>query len=213
MPNYLTRISLIAMLAVAAPALTGPAMAQDSTGAETTAAEEAPQAAPAPDAGLELGETVSDEPQVGQPYIREMSGDWGLECLKVEEGTEPCQIFQTLEDDKGNQVANVMLFRLPEGGQAVAGALISVPLETLLTAQLTIRVDSAQPKRYPFSVCDRQGCYARIGLTAEDVAAYKRGAKASLALVPFVAPDSPVVLDLSLRGFTAGYDLMTVPTE
>ncbi|MDP5348203.1 MAG: invasion associated locus B family protein, partial [Paracoccaceae bacterium] len=78
---------------------------------------------------------------------------------------------------------------------------------------LTITVDGAQPKRYPFSVCDRQGCYARIGLTAEDIASYKRGAAATVTLVPFVAPDERVEVKLSLSGFTAGYDKVTVPTE
>ena len=200
MPNLLTRISIIAALA-----LTGPAIAQDTT-------QPAPQDAPA-DSGLAMGETVQDGPQPGQTYVREVSGDWSLECLKVEEGEEPCQIFQTMTDDEGNQVANMRIFKLPAGGQAEAGALVAVPLETLLTAQLTITVDGAQPKRYPFSVCDRQGCYARIGLTTEDIASYKRGASATVTLVPFVAPDERVEVTLSLSGFTAGYDKVTVPTE
>ena len=204
MNHLLTRISIIAALAVA-----GPAFAQDTTGtAQPT------QEAPAPaDPGLAMGETVTDGPQPGQTYVREVSGDWSLECLKVEDGEEPCQIFQTMTDGEGNQVANMRIFKLPVGGQAEAGALVAVPLETLLTAQLTITVDGAQPKRYPFSVCDRQGCYARIGLTTEDVASYKRGASATVTLVPFVAPDERVEVKLSLSGFTAGYDMVTVPTE
>ena len=88
-----------------------------------------------------------------------------------------------------------------------------MPLETLLTGQLTIQINGGQSKRYPFSVCDQQGCYARIGLTEEDVNSYKRGASATVSLVPFVAPDQRVSLDLSLTGFTAGYDLVTLPTE
>lgn len=206
MTHLLTRISIIAALAVA-----GPAFAQDTTTPQT----DAPQTeAPAPaDPGLAMGETVTDGPQAGQTYVREVSGDWSVECLKVEEGEEPCQIFQTLTDGEGNQVANMRIFKLPAGGQAEAGALVAVPLETLLTAQLTITVDGAQPKRYPFSVCDRQGCYARIGLTGDDIASYKRGASATVTLVPFVAPDERVEVTLSLSGFTAGYDKVTVPTE
>ncbi|MDX5382253.1 MAG: invasion associated locus B family protein [Rhodobacterales bacterium] len=199
MPRILTGFSLIAALSLSSPVL-----AQDTT-------NQTP-AAPA-DQGLAMGETVQDGPQIGQPYIREVSGDWQLECLKLEEGEEPCQLFQTMIDDEGNQVSNIRIFKLPAGGQAVAGALVAVPLETLLTAQLTITVDGAQPKRYPFSVCDRQGCYARIGLTAEDIASYKRGASATVTLVPFVAPDERVEVKMSLSGFTAGFDKVTVPTE
>lgn len=202
MPNLFTRISIIAALAVASPAF-----AQDTTPAP---AQEQP--APA-DPGLAMGEEVQDGVPGVEPYIREVSGDWALECLRIPEGEEPCQMVQTLTDDEENQVANVRMFKLPAGGQAEAGALVAVPLETLLTAQLTITVNGGQPKRYPFSVCDRQGCYARIGLTQEDIAAYKRGAAATVTLVPFVAPDERVEVKMSLTGFTAGYDMIPVPTE
>lgn len=200
MPKFLTTISTIALLA-----MTAPAFAQDTTApaADTTAEEE-----------LSLGQEVTEEGGPGTPYVREKEGDWNLECLRVEEGQdEPCQMLQPLNDADGNQVANVRLFRLPDGSQAIAGALIAVPLETLLTAQLTITVDGAKPKRYPFSVCDRLGCYARIGLTAADIGAYKKGAKATMTLVPFVAPDQKVELPMSLSGFTAAYDKTTTVTD
>lgn len=209
MSNFLTHVSLIAMLAFAAPAF-----AQDATPDTTPAPDAAPETTPAPaDPGLAMGEEVTDGTQPGSTYVREVSGDWSLECLRVEEGEEPCQLYQMMTDDEDNPVANIRMFKLPEGQQAVAGALVAVPLETLLTAQLTITVDGGQPKRYPFSVCDRQGCYARIGLTAEDVTAYQRGAGATVTLVPFVAPDERVEVDMSLSGFTAGFAMVQVPTE
>jgi len=213
MPTLLTRMSIVAAFAFGAP-LWAPAFAQTTppAPAETAPTETAPTA-PA-DQGISMGEPVVDGDALGQTYIREVSGDWSLECLRVAEGEEePCQMFQTLTDGEGNQVANMRLFKLPAGGQAVAGALVAAPLETLLTAQLTIQINGGQAKRYPFSVCDQQGCYARIGLTGEDINAYKRGASATVSLVPFVAPDQRVNLKLSLTGFTAGYDLVTLPTE
>jgi len=157
-------------------------------------------------AGLPVGEPVTQDKVPGQAYIRETNGDWGMECLYVPEGQEePCQMFQALLDDSGNTVANVRIFRLPEGGQAAAGALIAVPLETLLTAQLTLGIDEGITKRYPFTVCDRLGCYARIGFTNEDITAFKKGAVAKLGLVPYVAPDQRLQLSLSLKGFTASF--------
>lgn len=198
MPKFLTTISTIALLA-----FSGAVYAQDTAATDTAQ----------PEGELSLGEEVVEEGGIGSPYVRENEGDWSLECLRVEEGQEePCQMLQALNDADGNQVANVRMFRLPDGGQAVAGALVAVPLETLLTAQLTITVDGAKPKRYPFSVCDRLGCYARIGLTSGDVAAYKKGAKATVTLVPFVAPDQKVELPMSLTGFTAAYDKTTTVT-
>ena len=80
----------------------------------------------------------------------------------------------------------------------------------MLTAQLTLSIDDGITKRYPFTVCDRLGCYARIGFTSEDVAAFKKGAVAKLGLVPYVAPDQRLQLALSLKGFTASFDKTSV---
>lgn len=183
---------------VAAMTLGGAALAQET-------AEQTPETA---QDGLAMGTPV--EPQ---SYIREESGDWKLECFRANLETEPCQLLQPLFGAEGNQVANVRIFRLPAGGQAVAGAVVAVPLETLLTAQLTIMVDANQPRRYPFSVCDPLGCYARIGLTQGDIDAFKRGAGAIVSLVPFVAPDQRVDLKMSLSGFTAGFDKVTAEVK
>jgi len=85
-----------------------------------------------------------------------------------------------------------------------------VPLETALQNQLTVSIDGAAGKRYPFAFCNAVGCYARIGLTADDVAGFKRGNLAKLTIVPALAPDQKVVLDLSLEGFTASFDKSSV---
>ncbi len=216
LPQTLMSLTLAALLAQALPVLaqtaTPPATEQPAT--EQPAAEQPATEQPVPNATLapqplDLGTPAEEGP--GTAYIRETTGDWQIECIRVPEGQEePCQMFQPMIDADGNQVANVRIFRLPEGGEAVAGALVAVPLETLLTAQLTITVDNAKPQRYPFSVCDRLGCYARLGFRKAEVDAYKKGAKATITLVPFVAPDQKVDLDMSLKGFTAAFDKSSV---
>lgn len=174
---------------------------------ETTETEAAPE-----DPGLSLGEEVEQEPrplQVGEPYLASESGDFAIRCLKAEEGaTDPCQLYQLLNDDQGNSVAEFTMFPIPNGSRAAAGATIVVPLETLLTEQLTISVDGANARRYPFTFCNAAGCVARVGFTAEEVASFKRGNVATLRMVPAAAPDQEVVLSLSLTGFTAGYDAL-----
>jgi invasion protein IalB len=84
-----------------------------------------------------------------------------------------------------------------------------VPLETLLTEQLTISVDGAQPKRYPFTWCAPLGCIARVGFTQAEIDGFKKGAKATILIVPAGAPNERVNLDLSLKGFTAGFDAVS----
>jgi len=205
----LKHLKLIATLALLGTAL--PTFAQDAE-VETPVAPVVDEAAPAeeapadPAADLSLGTPVDGEIQVGEPYIREEFGDWVLRCLRAPDGPDPCHLYQLLLDDEENAVAEISLFPLPAGGQAAAGAAIVVPLETLLTEQLTISVDGQAPRRYPFTFCNRAGCVSRVGFTADEVNQFKRGARANLRIVPAAAPDQEVVLDISLIGFTAGYD-------
>ena len=190
----------------AAFGLSTAAFAQETPTTEDTAA-------PASETGTELSTGEVVPPAEPKAYIREKTGDWSLECYDIGTEVEPCQMFQRLFGSAGNEVANVRIFHLPEGGQALAGALIAVPLETLLTAQLTIQVDDLPAKRYPFSLCDQQGCYARIGFNQLDVDAFQRGNKATVSLVPFVAPNQRIDLTLSLKGFTAGYGKITAVAQ
>lgn len=207
-----------------APAATAPAASGD-TPAEDTAQDTAPETtdgAATPDAEgtgtkprvvtgnelpgqLSLGEDQSGA-EVGQTYVRETVKDWAVQCVRTEEGTDPCQLYQLLRDKDGNAVSEISIFALPDGGQAVAGATIITPLETLLTQQVTLTVDSGASKRYPFSWCSQIGCFARIGLTAQDLNAFRKGSEVKVNIVPVAAPDQKVELAISLSGFTAGFE-------
>jgi invasion protein IalB len=199
---------MTALAALACFALSGAAMAQ-----ETATQEETPNTVPTSEGDLSLGEDTS-VPQVGQTYVREVVQDWEIQCVKTETGEdEPCQMYQLLQNEAGNPVAEVSLFKLPQGGQAVAGATVIVPLETALQAQLRIAVDGAQSKRYPYSLCNQIGCFARIGLTNSDLNGFKRGAKAVVTIVPFVAQDQQIQLEMSLNGFTASFEKTTVARQ
>ena len=190
--------SIIAAVALSLT-LVQPLAAQQAEQADETGQAES-GAAPSVDDTLSLGEQVP-----GQPFVAETFGEWEMRCVTLPEG-DNCTLFQLLQDDQGNNVAEITLFGLPPGQQAAAGATIVTPLETLLTQQITIQVDSSQAKRYPFSWCNQVGCYARVGFTEAEVNEFKRGARATVVIVPAAAPDQQVRLDLSLIGFTAGLD-------
>jgi invasion protein IalB len=204
MTKFSTVLTLCAALAVVAPAA---AFAQ-TTAPET---EEAPKPATTVEDQLSLGEDADKNPELGKPFTRETIGAWEMRCIKVEEGEEePCQMYQLMDDGQGAPVAEVSLFRLPPGGKAVAGATIIVPLETALPQQLTVSIDGGKARRYPYAFCNPVGCYIRLGLTADDVAAFKRGNEAQMTIVPALAPDQKVVLTLSLEGFTASFEKVSV---
>lgn len=210
MTELTKHLAIALVLGLAAPA----AFAQDTTatdGAATTPpAAEAP-AATAPAAGdaaaqapAPATEKKPDGP--GTTYIAKTFDDWALQCVHTEDGNDPCQMYQLLKDDKGNNVADISMVALTGSAKAVAGATIMTPLETMLTQGLTLKIDNNEARTYPFTFCAPVGCFARVGLTAEEVASFKKGNKVSMTVVPVAAPDRPVTVSISLKGFTAAYD-------
>lgn len=196
---------------ILALSLAGPLAAQ-----ETAPAAEAPAAAPAAapteapaEAPAEAAAPAEPADGIGQPYVAGTYGDWELRCIHSADGSDPCQLYQLLKDKDGNAVSEISLVSLPEGKDAIAGATIITPLETLLTQQLNITVDKGQTKRYPFTFCADVGCVARVGFTAAEIAGFKKGATATITVVPVADPSRTVDINLSLKGFTAGFDAVT----
>lgn len=204
----------------AAPAASGETAVDGATAPapEATTEAPAPDAAangqPAPDATVD-GATAPQPAAPAQPqsYTKGTYGDWELQCIKAPDGKDPCQIYQVIKNNQGGNVADISLFGLPKGGKAVAGATIMVPLDTLLTQNLLLSVDGAKPQVYPFTFCQPMGCFARIGLTQEDLDSFKKGNKATITIVPLAAPTEKVSATISLSGFTAGFDAVVKANE
>ncbi len=206
-----TSIALALLLA-----LMGAPLAAQETAAPAEGEGAAPtEAAPAPADSLALGQEVGAADGPGSNYTAATFEAWEQRCVKTESGVDPCQLYLLLKDKEGNSVAEFTIFNLPKGseGPAVAGATFIAPLETLLTTGMLMQIDASKPKAYPFSFCTQIGCIARIGFTAEEIAAMKSGANAVITIVPFVAPDEKVELTLSLKGFTAGLDAVTAAND
>ncbi|MCF6443198.1 invasion associated locus B family protein [Nereida sp. MMG025] len=212
MSDLLKTLTLVTALGMASPLLAQTTEATETPAPETTEQEAAPAEGSVDDGtGIELqmGEPEQSEPQPGQTYVMEESGDWEIRCVKLPadaEQKDPCQLYQLLSDQQGNAVAEINILSLPAGAQAAAGANIIVPLETLLTERLSMSIDGGQARKYQFAFCSQVGCLARLGFSAADVTAFKRGNAANLTIVPAVAPDQKVELTVSLSGFTAGFD-------
>ena len=183
--------------------------AQADAPATDAPAEGAAEGAAEGTSAFNTGREVNEDPT----YIKEEHGDWQLRCFRNAEGEDPCQMYQLLKEAAGNPIAEFSIFRIAEGGPAVAGATIIVPLLTMLPEELKIAVDGGAAKSYPYRFCSPAGCIAQVGFTEQDIAAYKRGAKARLTLVPAQAPDQKVNIDVSLSGFTAAFDKVSVFSE
>jgi invasion protein IalB len=204
-----TALALILALAAA------PLMAQTTTEAAPKTEDTAPAADAAPAGDLAMGQEVGGADGIGSNYTAANFEAWEQKCVRTEGGVDPCQLYTLLKDKDGNSVAEFTMFNLPAGteGPAVAGATFVAPLETLLTAGLSLQIDTSKGKIYPFTFCTQIGCVARIGFTAEEVEAMKKGANAVLTIVPFVAPNDKVELTMPLKGFTAGFDAVIAAND
>lgn len=220
MSDLMKSVALAALLAVSGPALAqetspdqdaAPAGQTDEgapTGDDAAGADAATDGSEtqSPSEGLAMGEEVGGGEPVGRSYTKATFDDWEQRCIRTEDGADPCQLYQLLRDEGGNAVAEMSIFALPEGQQAAAGSTIITPLETLLTGQLTLSIDGGAAKRYPFDFCAEQGCFARIGFTDDEIQDFRGGNAGELVIVPAAAPDQQIELQISLKGFTAGYD-------
>ncbi len=217
----------ITMLTVAvAIGLSGPAAGQEASGGgqaeaeaatETPAAPETPAEEAAPgDAAAEPADAAGAETAAGDPaepevleIVKEVFGDWEVRCSP--NGAD-CFMYQLALDQQNNPVAEVSMIKLPDGNEAAAGVTMVTPLGTLLPAGVVLQIDEGEMRQYPFNWCSQVGCFARFGLTDQSVNAMKRGRAAKVTLVSFVAPDRPVTLELSLTGFTDGFNSLEPTT-
>ncbi|HEY0274691.1 MAG TPA: invasion associated locus B family protein [Paenirhodobacter sp.] len=207
MTDFKKSVAAALVLCMIAPV----SFAQDAAAPATEAPATDAPATQAPDADATTPDATAVPPAAsaegpGTSYIADTYGDWKMQCFRSEDGNDPCQMYQLLHDEKGNPVADISMIALPAGNKAVAGATIMTPLETLLTANLALKVDNQPPKGYPFTFCAQPGCFSRIGLLPEELAQLKKGNKISMTIVPVATPNQPVNVDISLKGFTTAYD-------
>lgn len=217
MPKLLSTLPLVVFLSLG----TAISAQEDTTTEADTATESSAESEPdttsdtqeADDSGaaedgaanLDMGEEVQNP-----TYIKEQYGDWQMKCFRSDAEEDPCHMYQLLHEEAGNPIAEFTLFRLPGEAQAVAGATVVVPLGTLIPEELKISVDGGRAKSYSYSFCTMVGCFARIGLTQDDINALKAGSAANLQIVPAQAPNQKVDIKVSLDGFTAAFDNVTV---
>ena len=94
---------------------------------------------------------------------------------------------------------------LKDRDNVIAGVTVTTPLRTLLPEGLSLQIDTGNRQRYQFAMCDVTGCFVRFGLTENGLDAFRRGNQANVQIVSADRRDAPVILNVSLKGFTAAY--------
>lgn len=149
--------------------------------ASTAMAQNAPQEQPAP------------APQTSQP--------WQVQCVSRARETPPdCVLAQGVAI--GGRPAIKVNIRVP-GETRKPLMIVQTPLNSLLTAGVTLDVDGAGAIRLEYRSCDTNGCYANSPVSNELLQALFRGRMLNLTIQSIIGRPAKVSIDLN--GFTAAY--------
>jgi invasion protein IalB len=159
--------------------------------------------------GLSLGKPLETIREPGEIYLAGNKGDWNVRCITSNPGEiDKCEIQQLLFLNENTPIADISIFKLPEGDRAIAAANVMVPLETLLTKKFRFAFSEDSVKEFPYSFCNQNGCLVRMGLLEEDIEAMKKGSSSELSITHISSPEASINLSLSLSGFTAAFDII-----
>lgn len=158
----------------------------------TSEGEAAPQAPATPD-------TAEQPPE----EVVAVHGDWQIRCRT---DNDACFMYQLAIDAREIPIAEMSIVPLNAEDGRVAGFTIVTPLRTLLTEGVTLQIDNGRQQKYQFGWCTEAGCASRFAVRADGLAQFKKGNKARLTVLSVEKPDAPVILDVSLKGFTAAFD-------
>ncbi|MDV4144235.1 MULTISPECIES: invasion associated locus B family protein [Shimia] len=158
------------------------------------------------DGSIMEGQAAAPAAKPGEEVSSEKIGAWDLQCAKTGPEPRPCRMYQLLTDSEDTPVIEMTMYRLPEGAPAAAGATFVAPLNTLLTAQLAVAIDGVLVQRVPFTLCYEAGCVARMFMSPIEVQAFQNGKSSTVSLVPALAPDQVVSVEMKLDGLKASFE-------
>ncbi len=191
------RHALLAGFAVAAITLPSVAvLAQETTPpAEGTTTEAAPPA--------EGGESTAQVPieQTIDPN-RPPSENWLKVCDPLDDGQRACIMRQVVLAN--GQFLGSFLLRDDPGQESRLLAVAAEPIGVLLPYGLTWQIDSSQPVRVPFMLCDPQSCATQLVINEAYVNSLKRGNV--LRLTAKNRQNEDLTVEINLSGFTSVYD-------
>lgn len=129
--------------------------------------------------------------------------DWRVRCLPDGTGTGKTNCVAEHVAVNKETSKPVLLIRAHYGTpDSNPVAVILVPLLVRLPPGLRLQIDGGPAVTVPFVFCAPDGCLARVPLTAELLAAFKKGLSGQVVVQ--VQQTREVATPFSLRGFTAG---------
>jgi invasion protein IalB len=140
---------------------------------------------------------------LGQHYLVETYKDWQKICIKTSNEGDPCHIYQLIKNTDGLPIGEITMLKVSEPEGVSAAATILTPLGTLLTSRMVLTLDDGTTGDYPYSWCDKRGCYVRVAFTDDEVLSMKKGRTGTIKIETISAPGETLTLPVSFLGFTA----------
>lgn len=133
-------------------------------------------------------------------------GSWRVSCeTAADSHRRGCFIVQNLVLREGGQrVLQIAVGYVEQTPDPIA--LLSLPLGISLPPGASIQIDEHEAKRIPIERCEPNGCRAGLKLSAEILASFRSGAQMSVTF--YDAKREPIVVPLSLDGFSKGLDAL-----
>lgn len=151
--------------------------------------------------------------------VREVYRDWVFACGPAAaaaadtDGAAPdlvCRMSQRVnQPDTNLRVLELVL--APAANGRVTGEFIA-PFGLDLATGLKLRIDEGVAWTVPFRTCVPEGCLAPLPLTDDRIAALRAGGTLAVEMQPAADGAEPIVIALSLLGFSAAYQRLLMET-
>ena len=147
--------------------------------------------------------------QQAQPtQLKATHGAWEVRC--VQGNDQACYMGQIGNGGNGKPLVSVRIQKTPNlkgpNGQPIEAVIhIQAPLGVLLTAGVSLQIDSGEPGLAPYKFCTPQNCVVEEPVSAELIGRMKKGSNASMSVISALSGEKGQA-SLSLSGFTKAYN-------
>ncbi len=129
---------------------------------------------------------------------------WATNCTSPARGQpQDCVMEQRAIASETGQALALITIRVPQDTKKPV-TMIQIPLGMFLPAGLSIDVDGNQSQTYPFQTCNANGCFVGFPVPDPTIQAMFNGNKLNITFQNL--NKKPVVLPMSLAGFTGAYN-------
>ncbi len=144
-------------------------------------------------------------PAASNAAERKVYGAWEVACM---EKGKNCAMAQIGSDSNGTPVLEMVIRKLADpleadGRTAIAVLDVITPLGVVLTAGLSVQIDTSASESAPFQICTEQGCLVREPIDEGLIDRFRRGNVAKITVV--AANQGDVSTNISLAGFTKAF--------